>query len=61
MDARRSIRWGASSLATSLARFYTQPISWSQRRTVAADTAMPCLAWSVIASVAPLHRVRHQP
>ena len=36
-------------------------ISWSQRRTVSADTAMPCLAWSVMASVAQLQRVRHQP
>ena len=31
-------------LGRQLARFHTQPISWSQRRTVSADTAIPCLA-----------------
>ena len=61
MRANRSIRCGSSSLATSFARFHTQPISWSQRRTVSADTSIPCLAWSVAARVAQLHRVRHQP
>jgi hypothetical protein len=59
--ANRAIRCGASSLATSWARFHTQPLSWRQRRTVSADTARPCLAWSVAASVAQLPRVRHQP
>src|SRR5215467_1298871 len=52
---------GSLSFALSLARFHTQPISWSQRRTVHADTSKPCLAWSWAANVAPLHRVRHQP
>jgi hypothetical protein len=41
--------------------FPPPPIAWSQRRTVSADTALPCLALSVAARVAQRHRVRHQP
>jgi hypothetical protein len=52
---------GIISLATSVARFHTQSISWSQRHTVQADTSIPWLILSSMASVAPLQRVRHQP
>src|SRR5262249_32536399 len=36
--AKRSTRWGASSLATTVARFQTQPTAWSPRRTVQVET-----------------------
>jgi hypothetical protein len=49
------------ALATSFARFQTQPMSWSQRRIVSAETARPRVVCSVRASVAQLQRVRHQP
>ena len=59
--AKRSTRCGSLSLATNVARFHTHPNSWSQRRTVHADTPKPCLVWSASAKAAQLQRVRHHP
>ncbi len=61
MRARCSTWCGSSSLATSLARFHTQPTSWSQRCIISAETVMPRFTCRVSASVAQLQRVRHHP
>lgn len=39
--ARRFARGGLSSFTTRLARFSTQPIAWSKRRSASAETARP--------------------
>jgi hypothetical protein len=43
-----------------LARFHTQPTSWTQRRIVSAETVSPRLVCNVSASVAQLQLVLQQ-